>query len=257
MNTQTHLQRVLVTAAGSGIGRAIAEAFYRRNALVHICDISKAAIDETLEANPKMKATVADISQPNQVDQLFKNAIEWLGGVDVLVNNAGIGGPRAPLDEIDDDDWNQTMQINVNGAFYCIKRAAKYMKPQNNGCIINISSASARTGLPLRAPYVTSKVALQGLTRNVARELGPYNISCNAILPGAIDNERGHMLIERLAQERNQSIAEAEAQRMAYISMRTRIKPSEIGDTAVFLANNGRHISGQEIGLCGNSEWEE
>lgn len=250
-------QRVIVTAAGAGIGRAIAEAFYKNGAQVHICDISKAALEQTVEANPNMRSSLTDIGKPDQVDALFHNACDWMGGVDVLVNNAGIGGPKAALDDIEDSDWDQTIQVNLNGAFYCIKRAAKLMKAQNSGCIINISSASARTGLPLRAPYVASKVGLQGLTHNVARELGPYNISCNAILPGAIDNERGHMLIKRLAKERNLSIEEAEARRLSYISMRRRINPTEIGDTAVFLANDGRHISGQEIGVCGNSEWEE
>lgn len=257
MKQQTHPQRVIVTAAASGIGRAIAEAFQENGARVHICDISEAAIEETLQANPEMQASLSDISKPSAVDTLFNDAVSWMGGLDVLVNNAGIGGPKSPIDEIDDDVWDNTIQVNLNGAFYCIKRAAKLMKPQKSGAIINISSASTRTGLPLRAPYVASKVALQGLTHNVARELGPYNISCNALLPGAIDNERGHMLIQRLANERKQTIEEAEARRLSYISMRRRIHPSEIGNTAVFLANAGRHISGQEIGVCGNSEWEE
>lgn len=250
-------QRVIVTAAGTGIGRAIAEAFYHDGAQVHICDISETALAQTMAANPHMRSSLTDISKADQIDALFQDACDWMGGIDVLINNAGIGGPKAALDEIEDSDWDQTIQVNLNGAFYCIKRAAKLMKAQKSGCIINISSASARTGLPLRAPYVASKVALQGLTRNVARELGPYNISCNAILPGAIDNERGHMLVARLAKERNQSIEEAEARKLSYISMRRRINPAEIGDTAVFLANAGRHISGQEIGVCGYSEWEE
>jgi len=257
MMTEEFHQRVVVTAAGAGIGRAIAEAFFNKGALVHICDISDAAIEETLAANKGMRGTVANIGKADDVDRLFEEAAGWMGGVDVLVNNAGIGGPRASIDQIEDADWENTIQVNLNGAFYCTKRAAKLMKDQNRGCIVNISSASARTGLPLRTPYVASKVALHGLTRNVARELGPNNISCNAILPGAIDNERGHMLIERLAGERKQTIAEAEARRLSYISMRSRIDPSEIGSTAVFLANEGRHISRQIIGVCGNSEWEE
>lgn len=258
MNNKTHSpQRVLVTAAGAGIGRAIAEAFYYEGARVHICDISKHSIQSTLADNPNMSGDVADISQPAEVDRMFKKVVDSFGGIDVLVNNAGIGGPKIAIDELSDSDWEQTIQVNLNGAFYCIKRAAKYMKQQNSGCIINISSASTRTGLPLRSPYVASKVGLEGLTRNVARELGQYNISCNAILPGAIDNERGHALVAKLAKERNTTVEEAEARRLSYISMRRRINPTEIGKTAVFLANEGRHISGQEIGVCGNSEWEE
>jgi len=250
-------QRVIVTAAGSGIGKAIAEAFCNGGALVHICDISEEAIENTLAENPSMTGSVTDISNPKEVDSMFKQVVDCFDGIDVLVNNAGIGGPKCAIDDISDKDWEQTIQVNLNGAFYCIKRAAKYMKQQKNGCIINISSASSRTGLPYRAPYVASKVALEGLTKNIARELGPYNISCNAILPGAIDNERGHSLVAKLAKENDMTIEEAEARRLSFISMRTRIHPSEIGKTAVFLANDGRHISGQEIGICGNSEWEE
>lgn len=249
-------QRVLVTAGGSGIGRAIAECFYRRGARVYICDINQSAIDATLADNPGMDGGLCNVGDPTQVDRLFNTLSNTLGGIDVLVNNAGVGGPRAALDEIEDSDWEDTIRINLNGAFYCIKRAARLMKSENRGCIVNISSASAKVGLPLRAAYVASKVGLQGLTYNAARELGPYNISCNAILPGAIDNERGHNLVKRLAEEQGIGVEQAEASRLSYISMRTRIHPREIGETCVFLANEGRHISGQEIGVCGNSEWE-
>ena len=251
-------QAVLVTAAGSGIGRVIAETFHAGGARLHICDVDKAALEDALGANPGMRGTVADVGRPDDVDRLFGEAHDWMGRLDVLVNNAGIGGPRGPVDEISDADWDETMRINLNGAFYCAKRAARIMKQQRSGCIVNISSASAKTGLPNRTAYVTSKVGLQGLMLNLARELGPFNIRSNAIPPGPIDYPRGRALLEKLAAKRGVTVEEALERRLGFVSMRTRIDPKEVADMAVMLASEAcRHVSGQLIGVCGNTEWEE
>jgi len=258
MTEASKASRVIVTAGGSGIGRSIAEHFLTSGAKVHICDINQQALDETLSSNPGMRGSIANVGQPQDVDRLFAEATDWMGGLDVLVNNAGIGGPNAPVDEMEDDEWDLTIQINLNGAFYCTKRAARIMKQQQSGCIINISSTSARTGLPNRAPYVASKVGLEGLTRNLARELGPYGIRCNAVLPGSIENERGRMLLNRLAEREGISVDEARNRRLKYISMRTRIDPGEIADVVVTLSTHPfRHVTGQLLSVCGNAEWEE
>jgi NAD(P)-dependent dehydrogenase (short-subunit alcohol dehydrogenase family) len=250
-------QSIIVTAAGSGIGRAIAEAFLAAGAKVHICDVDPSALAGTLAANDGMRGTLTDVGNSSSVEVLFREALAWMETLDVLVNNAGIGGPRGALDEIPCEEWDRTIQVNLSGAFYCVRQAAAVMKKRRSGCILNISTTSARTGLPLRAPYVASKVGLLGLTRNIARELGPYNIRCNAILPGAINNERGRRLMEVSAKERGITVEQAEADRMRYISMRTRVDPSEVAAVALFLASpGGRHVTGQEIGVCGNSEWE-
>jgi len=257
MTKNSKASRVLVTAGGSGIGRVIAEHFLTSGASVHICDISEDALDDVLSSNPGMRGSIANVGKAKEVGRLFEEATDWMGGLDVLVNNAGIGGPNGPIDEIEDADWDLTIQINLNGAFYCAKRAARIMKQQESGCIINISSTSARTGLPNRAPYVASKTGLEGLTRNLARELGPFGIRCNAVLPGSIENERGRMLLQRTADREGISVEEAKARRMQYISMRTRIDPSEIADVAVTLSSHAfRHVSGQLISVCGNVEWE-
>tara|TARA_B110000503_G_scaffold133727_2_gene211696 strand:- start:1834 stop:2610 length:777 start_codon:yes stop_codon:yes gene_type:complete len=249
--------RVIVTAGGSGIGRSIAEHFLASGASVHICDVSQEALDDALSSNPGLRGSIADVGKPEDVDRLFKDATDWMGGLDVLVNNAGIGGPNAPIDEMEDSEWDLTIQINLNGAFYCAKRAARIMKQQKSGTIINISSTSARTGLPNRAPYVVSKVGIEGLTRNLARELGPFGIRCNAVLPGSMENERGRMLLQKIADRDGITYQEAKDRRLKFVSMRTKIEPSEIADMVVILTTHPfRHVSGQLFSVCGNVEWE-
>jgi NAD(P)-dependent dehydrogenase (short-subunit alcohol dehydrogenase family) len=138
------------------------------------------------------------------------------------------------------------------------KQAVRRMKSQKAGCIINISTSSVTVALPFRTPYVATKSAIQGMTRALARELGPDNIRVNAILPGLIANDRGRALVERLALERGVSAGDIEASFLRYISMRCWIEMDEIGDLAVFLASDqARHITGQAIAVDGGAEWEE
>jgi len=250
-------QRVLVTAGASGIGLAIADAFLARGARVAVCDIDALAIQRATETRPNLRASLADIGNVASVGDLFDGIdAEW-GGLDVLVNNAGIGGPRAPLEDIDETEWAHCVNVNLNGAFYCMKRTIPGLKRQRHGTIINISTSSARTGLPNRSAYVASKAGLIALTENAARELGPYNIRCNAILPGVIDNARGQALIDRHGQENGLSPEDARADFLRFVSMRTMIDMADVAAMAVFLAGDGaRHVTGQSIGVCGNVEWE-
>jgi NAD(P)-dependent dehydrogenase (short-subunit alcohol dehydrogenase family) len=176
--------RVAVTAAGQGIGRAMAERFTAGGAKVAACDVNGDLLTALQRDLPDIHVSVTDVSETAQVEAFFEAASARLGGIDVLVNNAGIGGGRAAIEDIEYDDWNRTVNVNLNGMFYCIKQVAPIMKRQRSGCIVNISTSSVRTGLPYRASYVASKAGVEGLTYNVARELGEFNIRCNAILPG-------------------------------------------------------------------------
>jgi len=251
------LQRVVVTGAGQGIGRAIAEKFAGAGARVHVCDIAEAVLADMLAANPGIRGSVTDVGQPMSVERMFAEAFGWLDGIDVLVNNCGIGGPRALLEDIAYEDWDRTISVNLNGMFYCIKQVVPRMKAQRGGSIVNISTGSTRTGIPRRAPYVASKLGVEGLTYNVARELGPFNIRCNSILPGAMNTPRGKKLVSLQAEEQGIGYEAAEAEFLKYVSMRTWIEPSEIADAVFFLASDAApHISGQNIGVCGNFEWE-
>ena len=197
-------QRVMVTGAGRSIGRAVAERFHAAGARVHICCVTSESLEDVLGANPGMSGSIADVGSGQAVARWFKGGLDALGGLDVLVNNAGISGPKAPVEEIEDADWYRVIEVNLHGMFHCIKRAVPVMKASGQGTIINISTASTRVGMPLRTSYITSKCAVDGMTRNLARELGPFGIRCNAILPGIIDNPRGQRLITQIAAERNQ-----------------------------------------------------
>ena len=255
--SNTQPQRVVITAGASGIGLAIAERYLANGARVMVCDVQQDAIDQACITYPVLTGCVADVGIPAQVEQFIDKAQAELGGIDVLVNNAGIGGPKATVEDIDYQAWDDCLRINLSGMFYCAKGVVPGMKAQGHGSIINISTASTKTGLPHRLPYVASKAGVLGLTHNLARELGPFNIRCNVILPGKIDNPRGDALTQRYADEHNMSFTDAEDLRLQYISMRSKVKPSEIGDMAVFLASDrAKHITAQEIAVDGNSEWE-
>ena len=246
--------KVLITAGASGIGLATARRFLASGADVTVWDIDAEAIARLVTTDPAIAAVQVDVGNPDAVDAAFAG----IDCLDVLVNNAGVGGRRGPVETLDNADWARTIAVNLSGPFFMIKQAARRMKAQKSGCIINISTSSVTVALPFRTPYVATKSAVQGMTRALARELGPDNIRVNAILPGLIANDRGRALVERLAGERGVAPAEIEASFLRYISMRCWIDMDEIGDMAVFLASHqARHVTGQAIAVDGGAEWEE
>jgi NAD(P)-dependent dehydrogenase (short-subunit alcohol dehydrogenase family) len=247
--------RVLVTAGAAGIGRAIVERFLAAGAKVHLCDIDEAALASCLEALPEAGGTLADVGDPAQVDRLFEAADEKLGGLDVLVNNAGIAGPTSPVEDISTEDWDRTLSVNINGQFYCARRAVPRLKAAGGGAIVNLSSVAGRLGFPLRTPYSASKWAVVGFTESLAMELGPDNIRVNAIQPGMVAGER----IERVIANKAAALAishEAFRERLvSAISLRRAVSAENIADMVLFLCSEaGSNISGQAISVCGNVE---
>jgi NAD(P)-dependent dehydrogenase (short-subunit alcohol dehydrogenase family) len=177
--------RVLDTAGASGIGRVIAETFVIQGAVVHVCDIAEHYLAEIASSVPRIGTTRADVSDERQVDLLVERVVDHLGGLDVLINCAGIAGPTAPVEEIRLEDWQQTLAVNITGQFLCVRRAVPLLKQAGGGSIVNISSVAGRLGFPLRTPYAASKWAVVGLTKTLAAELGPHGIRANAIRPGS------------------------------------------------------------------------
>ena len=249
--------RVVVTAGAGGAGRVIAETFADQGARVHVCDVDPDAMESLAARRPDLGATVADVGRAEDVDRVFDEALARLGGLDVLVNNAGIAGPTAAAEDTLPADWDRTMAVNISGHFYCARRAIGPMKQAGGGAIINISSTSARTGLPLRIAYAVSKYAVMGLTETLARELGPHGIRVNTILPGGLNNDRLKGVISQKAAATGTTPEALLEEMLQFVSMRTLIEPQEIADMAIFLASDrARHVTGQAIGVCGNVEFE-
>jgi NAD(P)-dependent dehydrogenase (short-subunit alcohol dehydrogenase family) len=246
---------VLVTAGASGIGRCIAESFLEQGCKVHVCDVSPGNINEFLEQNPAASATVSDISKPDQVEALFKELAECHGRLDVLVNNAGIAGPTAAVEDIAIEDWNATINIDLKGPFYVTRLAVPMLKKAGGGSIVNIASTAALFGYPLRSPYAASKWALIGLTKTWAMELGPDNIRVNAICPGSVNGPRIEAVMEKDAQERGVTADDIRDVYQRQTSMRLFVDAQDIANMAIYLSSpTGGRISGQSIAVDGHTE---
>lgn len=251
-------RRALVTAGAGGSGLIISRTLADLGASVMACDVDAVRAADLQAQRPDVCTFVGDVSDEQTVERLFSEAERRIGSVDVLINNVGIAGTTAEVERISTADWNQTLATNVTAHFLCVRRAVPGMKSRGDGLIVNISSGSARTGLPLRLPYVVSKVAVLGMTSNLARELGPFGIRVNAILPGAIRGERIQRVIETKARALGKSPQEYEKTLLRYVSLRCMVEPEDIAAMIAFLASSaGRHISGQHIGVDGNVEYEE
>ncbi|MYJ18885.1 MAG: SDR family oxidoreductase [Gemmatimonadetes bacterium] len=249
---------VVVTGGASGIGRVIAQRFADAGYRVHIFDINADAVRQALSENAAFSGTVGDVSVPAHVTRGMRDAEEAMGGVDVLVNDAAIPGPRAPVEEMPDDEWDRTMRVNLYGPFLWTKAVVTGMKARREGSIVNISTGSVRT-LPLnRSVYNVSKWGVEGLTKTAARELGPWNVRVNAIQPGMVNNERMRMIVQRIADQEGRSTPEVEDEFLQFISMRCKVEPQDIADMAVFLSSEGAsRVTGQVIAVDGHIEWEQ
>ncbi|KAA0010026.1 SDR family oxidoreductase [Billgrantia pellis] len=242
--------RVLVTAGANGIGLAIARAFQEAGARVHVCDIDTQALAVLPDG---ITHTVADVSREADVVRLFQEAVR-LGGLDVVVNNAGIAGPTAGIDEIDDKTWAHTIDINLNGQYRVAHRAAPLLR-DSQGLLLNLASVAGRLGFAYRTPYAASKWGVVGLTKSLACELGPEGVRVNAILPGIVRGPRIEKVIEDRAAKRGISYAEMEQENLAKVSMRRMVEPTDIAAMALFLsAPGGANISGQALSVCANVE---
>jgi NAD(P)-dependent dehydrogenase (short-subunit alcohol dehydrogenase family) len=247
--------RVLVTAAGRGIGKAIADVFLEHGARVHICDLDPGRVEEFCAGRSNASASVCDVADPAQVVDLLSNVKDSMGGLDVLVNNAGIAGPVAPVGEIDPDDWDRTIAVDLNSHFYCANRAVPLLKAAGGGSIINIASTAGLFGCPYRSAYASAKWALIGLTKTMAMELGPDHIRVNAICPGSVDGERIRSVMEKDADQQGKSVDEILEDYLGQTSLGKLVSPEEVAALALFLISDmGSSISGQALSVDGNTE---
>jgi NAD(P)-dependent dehydrogenase (short-subunit alcohol dehydrogenase family) len=247
--------RAVVTAGAGGIGRAIADALIASGARVLICDVDAAALDDFRAAHPDAGAVLADVAADADVARLFAEAERGLGGLDVLVNNAGIAGPTGGVDEISPADWRRCIEICLTGQFLCAHFGVPMLKRAGGGAIINLSSAAGRFGYAWRTPYASAKWGVIGFTQSLAKELGPSNIRVNAILPGIVAGQRITNVIQARADQLGVSF---EAMRQTYldrVSLRRMVTARDVAGTVLWLVSAaGANISGQSLGVDGNVE---
>lgn len=244
--------RVIVTAGAQGIGRAIVEAYLAEGAQVATCDINEAAL-ETLPGEVFRQR--ADMGDAGQIAGFMTAAMAHLGGLDVLVNNAGIAGPTGPVEEIDPADWEACLTVCLTSQFHCVRHAVPALRQSGNASIINLSSMAGRVGFALRTPYAAAKWGVIGLTKSLSIELGRDGIRCNAILPGLVAGDRQRRVLEAKAQRQGRSFEEVEASAFSHTSLKEYVQPEQIADQILFLTSpRGRTISGQAVSVCGDCQ---
>jgi NAD(P)-dependent dehydrogenase (short-subunit alcohol dehydrogenase family) len=253
MNLSATGLRVLVTAGAAGIGRAIAQTFLDHGARVHACDVDERALSGLPQ---KITRTRADVANLADVERLFADVQRQLGGLDVLVNNAGIAGPTAKVEDIRPQDWERCIAVDLNGMFYCTRKAMPLIKAAGGGSIINLSSAAGRLAFPMRTPYAAAKWAVVGFTESLAAEAGADKVRVNCIQPGIVEGERIERVIAAKASARGVAADQVRSEMLAGVSLGTTVSAQDIADMALFLATEpGRHISGQAIPVCGGTRY--
>ena len=245
---------VLITAGASGIGRVIAAHFATQNYHVHVCDIDQTAIDALNIDIPTISTTCADLTKISDVDLVFGDLIRHFGRLDILVNNVGIAGPTAAVEDILPEQWNETITTDLNSIFYVTRKAVPLLK-KSRGNMINMSSNAGLFGCPLRSPYAAAKWAIIGLTKTWAMELGAFGVRVNAICPGSVSGPRIDKVIEIDAQTRDISPESVRELYLQQNSLGVFVEAENIAQTVDFLCSEGaQHITGQAIPIDGHTE---
>jgi NAD(P)-dependent dehydrogenase (short-subunit alcohol dehydrogenase family) len=248
-------QRVLITAGASGIGREIARAFTANGARVFVCDIDADALASFAKALPGALTTRCDVADRRDVENMVAAGVAALGGLDVLVNNAGIAGPTEPVEAMDPDEWEKVVAVNLNGTFNVTRCAIPDLKRSAAGVIVNMSSVAGRLGYPNRSPYATTKWGLIGFTKTLSMELGQFGIRVNAILPGAVAGPRLDRVYDARARVGGQSVDQIKTRALANQSLKTFVDPRDVAALAVFLASDAaKSISGQALPIDGDRQ---
>lgn len=248
-------KRVLITGAAAGIGRVIAEGFLSTGARVHVCDLSQQAIDVLKREVPDITASRFDVTVPTEVDQMFDEIEATLGGLDVLVNNAGIPGPTALVEDIDAEALRRTLAVDVEALFHCSRRAVPLMRRQRRGHVINLASVAGRLSYSHRTPYSAAKWGVVGFTKSLALEAGRDGVRVNAILPGHVNSDLFNAVMERRARTIDVTPEEMRQKVLGFVALGTTVEREDIANMALFLCSPfGSAISGQALSVCGGVE---
>lgn len=252
------MRHVVITGAGSGLGAVCARRFGEGGDCVHVCDISPQFVHALSCERWVGVAQTVDVSARNQVDEFFNAILKRTDCIDVLINNVGVAGYIGLIEEIPPDAWSAALDANLNAGFWAIQRVLPQMKKATRGVILNVSTFSVRTIPQRRAPYIVAKAGLEALTLVVAREAGPWNIRCNAVRPGAMDNERLARVLRNLAERTGRTVESVEAELLSYTSMGSKVSMDEVAGLLHFLASDSAaHVTSQIISVDAGAQWEE
>ncbi len=248
-----------VTGASQGIGREIATVLAERGANVTLAARSD-GIYETAESigdDERALPVECDVTDEAAVEEAVDGTVEAFGGLDVLINNAGIAGPTAPVEEIDRDDFDRTLSVNVTGAYLTVKHAVSHLRESERGRIVNISSVGGKQPYPNRTPYAASKMAMIGLGRTLAFELGSDGVAVNTICPGPVRGDRIDDVIQKQADAAGVSFEEAkEEQYTGDTALGEMVTATEVAETVAYLVSGaGAHVTAQDINVDSGKTW--
>jgi NAD(P)-dependent dehydrogenase (short-subunit alcohol dehydrogenase family) len=247
------MQKVLVTAGASGIGREMARVFSAAGASVAVIDVDATGLLALHNEFPQIHTEVCDLAELTQIEQAVPRCLTALGGLDVLINNAGIAGPTSPVESYDPAEWDRVMRVNLGATFNVTRLAIPHLKHSGSGCIINMSSAAGRFGYPQRSAYSASKWGIVGFTKTLSMELGEFGIRANTILPGPVAGERMERVLAGRSANSGRSVEEERSSALRNQSLKYFTEAGEVAALALFLASDAaRSISGQSLPMDGD-----
>lgn len=247
--------RVLVSAGAAGIGASIADRFRADGARVSICDRDEDAVRAATRIDPGRHGVVGDVADVADTERWVAEVLDRWGGVDVLVNNAGVAGPTARVEDIEPESWRDCLAVTLDSHFLMARLVIPHMKQQRSGAIVAISSTAGLYGYGMRAPYAAAKWAVIGFTKSLAVELGPFGIRANVVAPGSVEGPRMGRVIAAEAAQREVSADVVEREYVDAQSIPRFVKPSEIADVCAFLASpQASMVNGQVIAVDGHTE---
>jgi NAD(P)-dependent dehydrogenase (short-subunit alcohol dehydrogenase family) len=251
-------KKIIISAAADGIGWSIAQECMSNGAIVYITDKNNESLEKISKHKLHEKQLFLDkVNSENfkEVENYFSKLKHKVDNIDALINNVGIAGPTGKLEELNINDWKETLDININSHFYFTKLSIPLLKNSNGGSIINLSSTAGLFGFPLRSPYATSKWAIIGMTKTLAMELGEHNIRVNAICPGAVAGDRMNRVIKAKAKSLGVNEDSLQKDYESMVSLKSFVDKKDIANIVVFLlSEEAQKISGQVMPVDGNTE---
>jgi len=246
-----------VTGASQGIGRTIAETLADRGANVALAARGDGIYDTADAIGEAAFPVETDVTDEDSVADAIEATTAGFGGLDCLVNNAGIAGPTAPVEEVEIEEWERTINVNVTGTFRCVKHATPHLRESDRGSVVNIASISGKRPLADRTPYAASKMGVIGFTRTLAFELGEDDVTANVICPGATTGPRIEDVIEAQAEQRGISYKKAkETVFTDDTALGTLVEPNDVAEMVAYLASEaGHHITAQDLNVDGGATW--